>query len=293
VTYSIVARDPVSGALGVGVQTHQPAVGAIVPWVKEGVGAVATQAFANRALAPQALALMEHGLDAPAALAGVLSADSGASLRQVGAIDAHGRVAVHTGDQCIPHAGHEAGEGFTVQANMMARETVPAAMAAAYESASGPLAIRILAALTAAEGEGGDIRGRQSAAILVRGERGPAYLWDLRVDDDPEPLDRLARLVNIRLASSRLQGAQERLVAGPHDAGALAALEQAFAECQALAPSDEQAFWYAVTGLLPAGATDHAVAVLDPLFARAPQWRELLLRLQDDRLVPLRSRYAR
>lgn len=172
-TYSIVARDAETGALGVGVQTHQPAVGAIVPWVKAGAGAVATQSFANVNFGPQGLALLEHGLDAPRTLAALIAGDAMPARRQVAVIDGNGAVAVHTGGECIPFASHVLGEGFAAQANMMIRQGVPEAMADAYTSATGVLAARIMAALDAAQQAGGDIRGSQSAAILVRAPGGP------------------------------------------------------------------------------------------------------------------------
>jgi uncharacterized Ntn-hydrolase superfamily protein len=278
-TYSIVARDPQTGDLGVGVQTHQPAVGAIVPWVRPGVGAVATQSFANVNFGPQGLALLESGLDAASTLAALLAPDPMPARRQVAVIGASGPPAVHTGDGCIPFAGHQAGEHYSVQANMMLRETVPAAMAAAFESEPGPLPARILAALDAAQGEGGDIRGMQSAAILVRPPgQGVGYRWDLRVDNDPQPLAKLRQLVNIRLAGDAL-GAEEQ--SRPEDPGeALAAAMAAFEEANRLAPHDEQTFWFAVRTLNDAlGETERAAELLWPIFERAPHWLELLRRL--------------
>src|SRR5690606_11964743 len=177
VTYSIVARDPETGELGVGIQTHQPAAGACCPWVEAGVGAVATQATGNVAFGPQALALLKNGLPADRALAAILAADEMPEKRQVAVVDAGGRVAVYTGDACLPYASHRTGDGYSVQANLMARDTVPDAMAEAFELTQGPLPVRILAALDAAEAEGGDLRGRQSAALLVK--RDPLdYRWN-------------------------------------------------------------------------------------------------------------------
>jgi uncharacterized Ntn-hydrolase superfamily protein len=281
VTYSIVARDAETGELGVGVQTHQPCVGAVVPWVRPGVGAVATQASANVAFGSQALALLESGLDADHALAAVIAGDLLPHRRQVAVLDAAGRVAVHTGGGCIPFAGHHVGEGYSVQANMMLTETVPGAMARAFESTPGPLASRILASLEAAQAEGGDIRGSQSAAILVHAPgNGLDYHWNLRVDNDREPLARLSELVNIRLAGQVARAASDGDgLAGSSDdrkRKAFAAYEKA----RDLAPSDEQTFWFAVTVLNDQlGQTKDAAQLLEPLFARAPQWRELLHRL--------------
>jgi len=272
-TYSIVARDSATGALGVGVQTHQPSVGAIVPWVRFGVGAIATQSFANINFGPQGLALLENGLDAPRAIAALVAGDTMPERRQLAAIDASGIAAAYTGESCIPFASHLVGEGFSAQANMMSNPGVPEAMAAAFTSASGFLAERIVAALDAGQGAGGDIRGSQSAAILVR-EPGPlSSTWDLRVDNSSSPLSDLRTLLNIRLAGHLLS--TENLPAGTPVGKALAAFEKA----NSLYPSDEQAFWFAVNALTALGDLDAAASILEALFARAPQWKELLARL--------------
>jgi len=289
-TYSIVARDPETGALGVGVQTHQPAVGAVVPWVQPGAGAVATQSFANIAFGPQALALLANGLSAERALAAIIAADDLPGRRQVAIVDGEGRAAVYTGSGCIPFAGHRIGEGYSVQANMMARDTVPEAMAEMFELTKGPLPVRVLAALEAAEAEGGDIRGRQSAAILVKGNDPLDHHWDLRIDNDPEPLAKLRELISIRLAGQALESPDFK-AAGEHHERRLAAAGAAFARAQELAPSDEQAFWFAVRTLTAVPAVDEAARILDTLFARAPEWRDLLLRLPMDEAKPLQERF--
>ena len=286
-TYSISARDAATGALGVGVQTHQPCVGAIVPWVKVGVGAVATQSFANINFGPQGLALMEEGLPAGRALAALLAGDDMPARRQVALIDDTGAAAVHTGADCIPFAGHVIGEGFSAQANMMTNEGVPEAMAAAFEAAQGHLAERIMAALEAAQAAGGDIRGSQSAAILVR-EPGPrASTWDLRIDNSATPLLDLRTLLNIRMAGRLLPS-----FTTPQSAPLEEALA-AHAEASRLYPSDEQTFWFAVNGLVAMGHDDEAVHLLEPLFEKAPQWRELLHRLTLPGAVALQSRFER
>ncbi|MBE0611369.1 MAG: DUF1028 domain-containing protein [Dehalococcoidia bacterium] len=270
-TYSIVARDALTGALGVGVQTHQPAVGAIVPWVKAGVGAVATQSFANINFGPQGLSLLEHGLNAPRTLAALVAGDDLPGRRQVAVIDGDGAVAVHTGDECIPFASHVVGEGFSAQANMMTSEGVPEAMAEAFRSAAGVLAVRIMAALDAGQRKGGDIRGRQSAAILVRAPRPLDYRWDLRVDNSADPLGELRRLVDLRVAGALLE-----------EVGGSTPYEEAMAayhEASRVYPSDEQTFWFALSGLTAMGRADEAAALLGPVFERGPQWRELLRRL--------------
>ncbi len=193
-TYSIVARDPDTGQLGVAVQSHYFAV-FLVAWAEAGVGAVATQAFGDPAYGKLGLDMMRARKSAPDALAGLLAADPMKGVRQVAMVDANGQVAAHTGSITIPEAGHIAGEGFSVQANMMLKNTVWPAMAEAYRTASGELVDRLLTALDAAEAEGGDIRGRQSAAILIVEPESSGRPWidrifDLRVDDAPEPLRR-------------------------------------------------------------------------------------------------------
>lgn len=193
-TYSIVARDPETGALGVAVQTHQPAVGALCPFAEAGVGAVATQSIVLPEYGPRGIEAMRSGEAAADALRRLLDEDEGRELRQVAFVSATGEVAVHTGERCIAHAGHVAGDGFSCQANMMRAEGVPEAMAEAFKQSEGDLAHRLLAALDAAEAAGGDIRGMQSAALIVAGEGMPL---DRRVDDHPEPLRELRRLVDL------------------------------------------------------------------------------------------------
>jgi len=166
-TYSIVARDPETGEMGVAVESHYFAVGSAVTWAEAGVGIVATQALVEPAYGKLGLDLMRAGKSAPDTLTGLVASDAANAVRQVAMLDAEGRAAAHTGASTISEAGHIIGEGFSVQANMMLRPTVWPAMAETYQSAKGELVDRLLAVLDAAEGEGGDIRGRQSAAILV------------------------------------------------------------------------------------------------------------------------------
>ena len=192
-TYSIVARDAETGELGVAVQTHQPSVGALCPFAEGDVGAVATQSIVDPAYGPRGLAAMRSGEPAVDALTRLTLADDGRAVRQVAFVDAQGRVATHTGDRCIAHAGHVIGDGFSCQANMMRDPGVPEAMAAAFVDSTGDLAHRLLAALDAAQVAGGDIRGMQSAALIVVG----STRLDRRVDDHTEPLVELRRLVDL------------------------------------------------------------------------------------------------
>jgi uncharacterized Ntn-hydrolase superfamily protein len=273
-TYSIVARDPETGDLGVAVQTHQPAVGAIVPWVRGGLGAIATQASANVSFGPDGLALLESGRTAAEVLEQLLAGDSAPEHRQLAIVAAEGPPAAHTGARCMAFASHQSGEHYSVQANIMARDTVAGAMAKAIEATDGHLAIRMLRALEAAQAEGGDLRGMQSAALLVRQPHGHDYTWNLRVDNDIEPLARLSELIDIRRAG--------RLLSSPsgEQPQSLPELLSNLAAAQDRHPSDEQLYWFAVRALAPAeGGLPHAIEILEAIFDRGPQWRTLLHRL--------------
>ncbi len=285
-TYSIVARDAVTGEIGVAVQSHWFSVGSSVPWADAGVGAVATQSFVDPSYGKLGLDLMRAGRSAPDALKGLLAADDGRDVRQVAMIDAEGRVAAHTGGRCIPAAGHLVGKGYSVQANLMESATVWPAMAKAFEAAKGDLAERMLAALEAAEAEGGDIRGRQSAALIVVKGKGTGRPWDdrifdLRVEDHPTPLPELRRLVTLQRAYN-LMNAGDLAVEKKDDAGAL----KAYAGAEALVPDNaEMVFWHAAA-LVNMGRVDEAL----PLFAKAyrlhPKWRDLVPRLPKAGLLP-------
>jgi uncharacterized Ntn-hydrolase superfamily protein len=288
VTYSIVARCPDTGHLGVAVQSHFFGVGAVVPWLEPGVGAVATQATAEVAHGPDSLARLRAGQSPREALDDVLGPDEHAATRQVGVVDAEGRAAAHTGASCIVHAGHVVGDGFSVQANMMEREGVPDAMAAAFTRTEGELAHRLLAALDAAEAIGGDIRGRQSAALVVVEARpaarpGHDLVVDVRVEDHPEPLVELRRLVGLAAAYRRMDEAEAAMNAGDLDA-ALAI----FAGSVADQPDQpEFPFWQAVM-LAGLGRSDEARAAAAPVFARpdGERWRELVRRLPATGTLP-------
>lgn len=239
VTYSIVALDERTGELGVAVQTRWLAVGSLVPWLRPGVGAIATQSFVDTRYGFEGIQLLAAGRSPEAALAELVAADADPGVRQVGIVDAAGRAAAHTGADCVAAAGHLTGPGVSVQANMMERPTVWPAMLAAFESAGGDLADRLVAALRAAEAEGGDVRGRQSAAIVVVPGRPDAHPWDVRfdvrVDDARAPLDELARLLALNHGYESLDAAIEAFAVGESSA-ALAFFERA-AE---LAPDDDQ-----------------------------------------------------
>jgi uncharacterized Ntn-hydrolase superfamily protein len=277
-TYSIVARDPGSGELGVAVQSHWFSVGSVVAWARPGVGAAATQSVAEIAHGPNALERMADGLDAAGAIAAVLGVDALARFRQVGAVDGRGGVAAHTGEGCIAHAGDVQGDGFSCQANMMAAPGVPAAMAEAYRAHEGDLAARLLAALDAAEGAGGDVRGSQSASLLVVPCEGEAWRtrFDVRVEDHREPLRELRRLLALARAYELAGKADEALAAADH--GRATALYREAAE---LAPDADELMFWAGLGVaasdLPAGAELVRAAAV-----RKPSWLALLQRLPDE-----------
>jgi uncharacterized Ntn-hydrolase superfamily protein len=278
-TYSIVARDPNTGQLGVAVQSHYFAAGTVVTWAEAGVGAVATQASADPAYGKLGLDLMRARKSAPDTLAGLLAADPMREIRQVAMVDALGRVAAHTGQTTIPEAGHIVGDGFSVQANMMLKDTVWPAMAEAYTSAKGELVDRFLAALDAAEAEGGDIRGRQTAAILIVEAKSTGRPWvdtifDLRVDDAPEPLVEIRRLVAVRRAYIHMRLANEAAQRGDLDAA-----EREFSDAEGLAGDNpEMRYWHAIA-LLGLSKVDDGLAMLREIGRRDRNWIELTLRL--------------
>lgn len=249
-TYSIVARDPATGELGVAVQTRWFNVGETVPWAEPGVGAVATQSFAEKSYGPLGLARMRDGTSAPDALEALLADDPDREVRQVGMVDASGRSAAFTGERCVAAAGHLTFENLSVQANMMERPTVWPAMAEAYRSTEGHLADRLIAALRAAEAEGGDVRGRQAAALLVVPASGPAWTtrYDLRVEDHRAPLDELARLLRLARAYEAFDRSE-----APAMAGDLQAAAAAMDEAHALAPDDDQITLWAALSVAGAG----------------------------------------
>jgi len=285
-TYSIVARDEETGRFGVAVQSHFFSVGPIVPWAEAGVGAVATQAHVEVSYGPRGLELMRGGATAGRALAALVLSDKEAEHRQVAIVDALGRVAAHTGDLCIAEAGDRQGEGVSVQANMMLNATVPDAMHAAYEKASGDLAERMLAAMDAAEAEGGDIRGRQSATIIVVRGRASDKPWsdrliDLRVEDHPEPLVELRRLVEMRRAYDAVERAEQAGLEGDMES---AAAEYAKAEA-GVGDNVEASFWAGVS-LAASGQEELARTQLAKSLGRHDGWKELLRRLPAAGMFP-------
>ncbi|MGH9030634.1 MAG: DUF1028 domain-containing protein [Acidimicrobiia bacterium] len=286
-TYSIVARDPRTGALGVAVQSHYFAAGAVVPWAEAGVGVVATQSVVDVGYGPRGLDLLRDGVSAPEALERLVAGDPMAPLRQVAMVDAAGDVAAHTGAGCVAEAVEARGAEVSVQANMMLRPTVADAMRAAYESTAADLPQRLLAALDAAEAEGGDARGRQSAGLLVvSGERSDEpwnqVITDVRVDDHPHPLDELRRLYETGRAAAAMAGTFPLLFAPGFDSETRQAFEEAMTtldEAQAvLADNREPTFWKAVL-LAKDGQADAARACLAVCCDSRAEWAQFVARL--------------
>jgi uncharacterized Ntn-hydrolase superfamily protein len=281
-TYSIVARDPETGRFGIAVQSHYLGVGPVVPWLEAGVGAVATQARVNTSFGPIGLELLRAGRSAAEVVAALVASDEQSAHRQVGVVDAQGGAAGHTGDQAIPAAGHQVGDGFTVQGNLLERDTCWPAMADAYRSALAdglPFVERLLRALEAAEREGGDVRGRQSAAIQVVDGKLHAAAWrgrimDLRIEDHPDPVPELRRIVTMQLAYDLTDDEGDAARAG------MSAHER-YAQARRLSPEAyELVFWKGVE-LATGGDLEAARRELEIAFAADDRWRTTLRHLGD------------
>jgi uncharacterized Ntn-hydrolase superfamily protein len=280
-TFSIVARDPATGEMGVAVQSHWFSVGSIVAWAEAGVGAVATQSFVDPSYGFKGLELMRTGVAAPEVLKRLLTADAQREVRQVAMIDAQGRVDAFSGKLDIRDAGHQVGAQYSVQANMMANAKVWPAMAAAFEGSRGDLAERMLAALEAAQAAGGDIRGKQSAALLIvkaastgRPWAGADRVFDLRVDDHPDPIVELRRLVRLQRAYAHANRGDELVSEKKIDE----ALKEYTAAGQLAPEILELPFWQAVT-LVVVGREAEAAPIFRRVFAREPYWADLVPRL--------------
>jgi len=291
-TYSIVAYDKETGQLGVAVQSHWFSVGSIVPWAESGIGAIATQSFVEVSYGPLGLELMRAGKSPEEALAALIQADKNEDVRQVAMVDAKGRVAAHTGKNCIPEAGHFIGDGFSCQANLMLNNTVWDAMAKAFQHTQGELADKLLAALEAAEAEGGDIRGKQSAAlIVVKGESSGVWwkdrLYDLRIEDHPTPVKEIKRLLMLNEAYDHMNMGDEFLTENKVEDAMMA-----YTKAMEMYPDNaEMIFWPAVT-LAATGNVEKSLPLFKKVFAMDTNWAILLPRLphvgqlpQDEELI--------
>jgi len=284
-TYSIVARDPKTGEIGVAVQSHWFSVGTVVSWAEAGVGAIATQSFVNVSFGPIGLKLLKEGKTANEALQILLSTDNAKDYRQVAIIDADGNVAAFSGKNCIPEAGHIVGKNFSVQANMMKSNEVWGMMEKAFQNTKGNLAEKMIAALEGAESVGGDIRGKQSAALLVVKGKASDKPWedrivDIRIDDNPEPLKELKRIYNVHLAYEHMNAGD---LAVENNDMKLALEEYSKAE-NMFPENDEMKFWHALT-LANNNRFKEAVPVLKIIIEKNSNWRELLFRLPRVKLI--------
>lgn len=284
-TFSIVARDSATGNIGVAVQSHWFSVGNTVSWARAGVGAVATQSLVNKSFGPRALDLLEQGLSPQQAMDSLIAGDEGRAFRQVAIIDTKGRVATYTGDKCIAEAGHIKGNQYSVQANMMLNDRVWPAMSKAYESADGPLAERMVAALQAAQGAGGDIRGQQSAAILVvkgtsDNEPWKERLVDLRVDDDPQAVDEITRLLKVHRAYEHMNEGDMAIEEGNVDK----ALKE-YGQAREMFPENvEMTYWTAVS-MANAGRLEQALPLFKQVFNKNENWVTLTHRITQNNIL--------
>ena len=278
-TYSIVALDAETGQLGVAVQSHWFSVGFLVPWVKAGVGAVATQSFVKVDYGPDGLELMENGMSAKDALKSLTDQDEAEAVRQVAMIDINGNVAAHTGERCIVFANHVVGKNYSVQANMMENSTVPKAMAVAFENSSGDLADRMMAALEAAEKEGGDIRGKQSAAMVIMSGEPTGIEWkdtkmSLRIEDHPTPLKELKRLIRIHRAYQHANKGDYYMELNQID-NALTEYNKA---SKYYPENPELPYWSAVA-LVNGGRINEALPIFKAVFKSNPNLKKMTPRL--------------
>jgi len=280
-----VARDKDTGEFGVAVQSHYFQVGPVVPWALAGVGAVATQSMVNVSFGPLGIDYLRAGYTAQQALKALLAGDTEPEARQVALVDASGNVAVHTGGKCIPAAGHKTGDGFSVQANLMEKDTVWDAMHAAYVSSTEPLAERMMATLEAAEAQGGDIRGKQSAAMLVVSGKPTGREWEdrvieLRVEDSPDPLPELRRLLRVKRAFIAL-GDSETAADKSDQVAATARLQEALR----LAPEMVEISFWGGLGMAQAGRVDEGCELMMTAVRKDRRWIETINRLvASDRL---------
>ena len=285
-TYSIVAYDKENNQMGVAVQSHYFVVGSIVTWVEPGVGVVATQSIVEVSYGPLGLSLMKAGKSAQQALKGLLAADNTPEVRQVAMVDVNGIIASHTGDNCIAEAGYKIGDSYSAQANIMLKNTVWDKMGEAYEKTDGDLAYRLLAALDAAQKEGGDLRGKQSAAIMIVtiNPTGNVYLdrpYNLRVEDSPDPLKELRRLVYIAQAYNHVSRGDDHLAENHYDL----ALEEYKIGMKMLPDNVELRFWYAAT-LVLVDKLEESLPEFKWVFKREPIWKKLVPRLAKSDFLP-------
>jgi len=285
-TYSIVAYDSLAGQMGVAVQSNWFSVGTVVSWAEAGVGVVATQSFVEVSYGPLGLELMRGGKTAPEALEALLKIDKHTNVRQVAMVDIHGNVAVHTGEKCIRAAGHYKGTGFTTQANLMEKNTVWGAMAKGYQEKKGDLLSRLMAALKAAQDEGGDIRGKQSAAILIvptttKGQPWLEKIVDLRIDDHPDPINEMDRLVKVHRAYEYMNKGDELMTLD----NIPAALE-AYSAAHKIYPENMEILYWTAATMAGVGKVEESLPLFKKVFNKELVWKEVTRRLPASGLLP-------
>ena len=279
-TFSIVARDSVIGEMGVAVQTHAFSVGTAVIWGEAGVGVIATQASTKIAFGPDGLKLLKEGKLPEEVVKILTEADSGRNNRQLGVLDMQGLTASYTGKKCIAFAGNIAEKNFSVQANMMLNDKVIPAMAKAFKESKGALAERLILALEAGQNAGGDARGKQSAAILIVKPVASGRIWedryiDLRVDDNPEPIKELKRLLQVFRANEHASKGDEAIEKKDWTTAA-----KEYEIAQKLVPKDvEMKFWYAIS-LVNNGKKEEALPLFKTVFELNSNWILLIPRLR-------------
>ena len=292
-TYSIVAVDTVTGEIGAAVQSHWFSVGSIVIWAEAGVGAVATQSFVNPSFGPRGLSLLKSGMTSQQAVNSLLETDDGRDVRQLAIIDARGNAATHTGKGCIPDAGHITRKNYSIQANMMLNNRVWPAMEKAFLDAKGPLAERLVAALEAAQAQGGDIRGKQSAALLVVRGKSTGNIWedrlvDLRVEDHAEPVQEIKRLLRMHRAYDHMN-AGDLAIEHNDEAGAL----REYGAAMDMFPENlEMKYWTAVS-LVNMNRMSEALPMFKDVFSKDKNWRLLTSRLQPKGLLKVSPQQLR
>lgn len=292
-TYSIVAVDTVTGEIGAAVQSHWFSVGSIVIWAEAGVGAVATQSFVNPSFGPRGLSLLKSGMTSQQAVTSLLETDDGRDVRQLAIIDARGNAATHTGKGCIPDAGHITRKNYSIQANMMLNNRVWPAMEKAFLDAKGPLAERLVAALEAAQTQGGDIRGKQSAALLVVRGKSTGNIWedrlvDLRVEDHAEPVQEIKRLLRMHRAYDHMN-AGDLAIEHNDEAGAL----REYGAAMDMFPDNlEMKYWTAVS-LVNMNRMSEALPMFKDIFSKDKNWRLLTSRLQPKGLLKVSPQQLR
>ena len=284
-TFSIVARDSATGEIGVAVQSHWFSVGSVVSWAEAGIGAIATQSLVNVSFGPRGLALLKEGKTSQETLDELLISDEGREFRQVAIVDANGNIAVHTGEKCIEDAGHIKGENFSVQANMMLNDTVWGAMSEAFKNSSGSLAERMVEALKAAQEAGGDIRGQQSAALLVVKGESTNRPWedvliDLRVEDDPDAVNEIARLLQVHQAYEHMNKGDLAI----EENDIKKALEEYGAAEKMFPENTEMKFWKAVS-LANVGRVEESIPVFKEVFEKDKNWKTLAKRIVKNEML--------